>query len=323
MLKTIHICLSVIDNLGDIGFACELIRWFHEIYPQEYNFIVWTDDLEKTKIFLEKNRDDIGSFDIFDASDFWMLSWEILFLLFHHPLLENVPERDILILRIDYLSFDPSWVAHHGSEHIESKPRRQIIEIIPSPLPSGGGLISSTQSFVDRGILGKRYGLDPQKKWVSIFVYSGTLQNRLDLDSLIDTEILIFWHPNRDIPWVKLMPFLSLIEFSSCIRESAWAIVRGEVSLASTLQIGTPLMWDMYQEIGGFHSTQSIEFLEWIWVDSTYRDLFERVNGRQEWIVKFSELDMYFARHMWEKKSTEKNLIEEMQKYIDSFYISL
>ncbi len=73
---------------------------------------------------------------------------------------------------------------------------------------------------------------------------------------------------------MKPMPFISLIEFSSFMRESAWAIVRGEVSLISALQFGTPLLWDMYHEIGGSHTTQRRDFVDWIEADDTYRDLF-------------------------------------------------
>ena len=323
MRKTIHICLSVIDHLGDIGFACELIRSFHEAYPQKYDFIVWTDDLEKTAVFFQRNRDDIGSFDIFDTSHFWMSSQEVLFLLFHHTFPESLPESDILILRIDYLSFDRAWIAHHGSEHIASNPWRQIIEIIPSPLPWSGGLIGPMRRFLDREILAKKYDLDPKKKWVSIFVYQDTLEERLLLENIGGTEVLIFWNIEVDILWMKPMPFISLIEFSSFMRESAWAIVRGEVSLISALQFGTPLLWDMYHEIGGSHTTQRRDFVDWIEADDTYRDLFWKMNSQEKWRLKLSDIDTYFSTHAWKKKNIEKNLVEEIQKYIDSFYISL
>lgn len=57
-----------------------------------------------------------------------------------------IPDMDCfapraLILRIDYLSLDPSWVSQNGTEHIASTRDRQIIELIPSPLEGGAGLI--------------------------------------------------------------------------------------------------------------------------------------------------------------------------------------
>ena len=50
-----------------------------------------------------------------------------------------IPDMDLfaaraLILRIDYLSLDPSWVDKNETEHVLSTRDRQIIELIPSPL---------------------------------------------------------------------------------------------------------------------------------------------------------------------------------------------
>jgi hypothetical protein len=47
-----------------------------------------------------------------------------------------------LILRIDYISLDPNWISQNGTEHITSTRDRQIIELIPSPLDGGAGLIA-------------------------------------------------------------------------------------------------------------------------------------------------------------------------------------
>jgi hypothetical protein len=72
------------------------------------------------------------------------------------------------------------------------------------------------------------------------------------------------------------------VEFSSLIQESDWAIVRGEVSFIATLQIGTPLIWDMYKGIGGWHSDQAEDFLEWSEADERYRDIFMKINGQKK-----------------------------------------
>jgi hypothetical protein len=68
----IHICLSVIDNLGDMGFACELLRSFHEESSGKYGFVIWTDNHQKTERFFEKNRDDIAPYDIRELPQFHM-----------------------------------------------------------------------------------------------------------------------------------------------------------------------------------------------------------------------------------------------------------
>jgi hypothetical protein len=58
-----------------------------------------------------------------------------------------IPDLDIfahraLILRVDYISLDLSWVSQNGTEHITSTPDRQIVELIPSVLEGGAGLIA-------------------------------------------------------------------------------------------------------------------------------------------------------------------------------------
>lgn len=61
---------------------------------------------------------------------------ELAFSLFHAPIPDDrFFAKRSLVLRIDYLSFDPTWVTYNLREHIESTGDRQIIEIIPSPLP--------------------------------------------------------------------------------------------------------------------------------------------------------------------------------------------
>ena len=59
----------------------------------------------------------------------------------------SIPDLELfapraLILRIDYLSLDPLWLTHNEREYILSTPDRQIIELIPSPLDGGAGLIA-------------------------------------------------------------------------------------------------------------------------------------------------------------------------------------
>jgi hypothetical protein len=66
------------------------------------------------------------------------------------------------------------------------------------------------------------------------------------------------------------------------MRESDWAIVRGEVSFILGLQTGTPLLWDMYKKIGSWHDGQARDFLDWIVADDTFRNLFLRLNGQEK-----------------------------------------
>ena len=135
---TIDIFLSVIDNSGDIGFACELMAGIERTYPGLYEFAIWTNSVDLVQGFTDHNKDILGKYRVEHFADFGTkrLS-QLAFSLFHAviPGLEFFTEHS-LVQRIDYLSFDPLWVLHHGREHISSTPYRQIIEVIPSPLPA-------------------------------------------------------------------------------------------------------------------------------------------------------------------------------------------
>jgi hypothetical protein len=95
-------------------------------------------------VFLERNTHLLGNYLVRDIADFGhdkKISFCIA--LFHAPL----PSREFftvssLILRVDYLSLDPSWILYHEKEHIDSTPEHKIIEIIPSPLSDTGGIFS-------------------------------------------------------------------------------------------------------------------------------------------------------------------------------------
>lgn len=327
MRKIIHIALSVIDNLGDIGFACELMRAFEERFPDRYQWVIWTDASEKVRAFSEKNQDMIGPYELRSSNDFEIWEGSILFLLFHHPLPGHLPSHT-LILRIDYLSLDPLWVYHTLSEHIHSTGSRRIIEIIPSPLTHGSGLIAPPSHFVSREALAEKYGLDAKKRWVSIFAYRDTRENHLIIEEIENTEIILL---GADLSWrrddkkyrVTSPPFLSQREFSSIVRESTWTIVRGEVSLISALQIGTPLLWDMYKERGGWYGEQAEQFLSFMNRESEYQKLFMRLNGREWNPLSTREIDAYFASYPWKKREAPKNLVEEMQKCIDKYQFFL
>lgn len=327
MPKNVNLFIHVVDNLWDIGFAAELVRSFNEVYPSEYFFDIWTDTVEKVSSFFEKNPELEGSYAIRGIKNIEEKKASISFLLFHHRVPENYPysERE-LFLRIDYLSFDPEWVGHHGKEHLDSTEKRKIIEIIPSPLPESGWLIPPTRHLIGRNELAKKYGLDRGKKWVTIFAYRETLLENLKIEGIKDAQILLLGaDPSQaqDDKETIHLPFLSLTEFSSVIHESAWAIIRGEVSLISTLQLGTPFLWDMYKEMGGFYPEQAEQFLDWTNADSDYREIFYRLNGQIEKKVILREVGWYFQNHPVGRNTESWNLVEELQKYIDKYHFSL
>lgn len=329
MPKKINIFLNVIDNLGDIGFAAELVRSFQESFPWKYFFCIWTDHKEKVLSFFEKNPELRNSYSIHLIRDIAKKKAHISLLLFHYPIPENYPyDKKELFLRIDYLSFDSKWIEYHWTEHLDSREEKRIIEIIPSPLVGAWGIISSSKKWISRKMLADTFGLNEKKKWISIFAYPETLEKRIQLEELKDREILLLGtnplhEKQSSSSSFHFLPFLSLAEFSSIVKESEWVIIRGEVSFISTLQIGIPFLWDMYKEIGGFHDEQAQEFLNWYTNDGNYQDLFYRLNGKKKWIIKLSEIQNFFEHQSLIKNRTYKNLWEELQKYIDKYHISL
>lgn len=136
---TIDIFLSVIDNSGDMGFACELIAGIERAYPRMYEFAIWTDSVDLVRRFTDQNKDILGKYCVEHLGDFGTMRLsQLAFSLFHAP----IPDARFfsprsLVLRIDYLSFDPTWVTHNLREHIDSTVDRQIIEVIPSLLQGG------------------------------------------------------------------------------------------------------------------------------------------------------------------------------------------
>ncbi len=125
---------------------------------------------------------------------------------------------------------------------------------------------------------------------------------------------------------IIFLPFVSLDIFHHLIAESEWSIVRGEVSFVSTVALGKPFFWDMYKEIGGFHSLQSEQFLETFLADEIYRDIHSRLNRREEKRVLFSELSKVTRENddiLRFPLEHTNNLIVEIKKYIDRFEFSL
>jgi hypothetical protein len=172
--------------------------------------------------------------------------------------------------------------------------------------------------------LANSYGLDPDKRWISIFVYRDTLVNALMLDSIPeDCEVLIFGHADMLLPsGYHNVPWVDIATWHACIDASEWMIARGEVSAMAALVRGRLVFWDMYKEIGGFHAEQSDDFLSFANTDEMYRDLHLRLNGQKPTPVRLSELFTYSQNHQLSAPRTQ-NLITEIKKCIDSHEFSI
>ncbi len=179
-------------------------------------------------------------------------------------------------------------------------------------------------SYLSRTDLAEQYGLDSDKKWISVFVYSDTLANALILDSIPeDFEVLLFTHADMVLPvGYRPMPWVDIATWHACIDASEWVIARGEVSAMAALVRGKFAFWDMYKEIGGFHTEQSDDFLSFAHRDEAYRDLHLRLNNQKPMPAKLSELIMYQEKYISRVPRTH-NLITEIKKCIDSHEFSI
>jgi hypothetical protein len=64
----IDIFVTIIDNYGDMGSACEFISALRSEYGEQYECMIWTDDvLAMTEFVCESG---IGEVEIGDISDF-------------------------------------------------------------------------------------------------------------------------------------------------------------------------------------------------------------------------------------------------------------
>jgi hypothetical protein len=69
-IQYIDIILSVIDNYGDIGFACELMAAWRREVESNTCFVIWTDRVPEVTSFVDKNRHLLGEVEIHDKRDF-------------------------------------------------------------------------------------------------------------------------------------------------------------------------------------------------------------------------------------------------------------
>ena len=52
--------VRIVDNYGDMGFACEFISCWQREYGSNYQFCIWTNDIRKMQEFARQ----FGIFDV-------------------------------------------------------------------------------------------------------------------------------------------------------------------------------------------------------------------------------------------------------------------
>lgn len=325
---TIDILVSVIDNMGDMGFLTELLISL----KQEWlfaKFCIYTDAPHKVDAFLHLNQRLLPEYQVNSIDIYWETSSSVVFLLFHFPLPDSLTRTSHtkVIFRIDYLSFDSQWVKHHLSEHISSNEITKIYEYIPSPIAASGGLIPFLWNHTtSKSELLLKYSIPETyatKKWMTLFSYS-TLYQRIDLDSCPDDICLLVLGRSQEleISWnILSLPFLPIDDFHTILSLSDFNIIRGEVSSVTAFQVWKPFLWDMYQDRGGFPEEMSQQFLDFFQMNDAYRKGHNIINTWSTGL-KIPDLIQLTTNHSFSPIVSE-NLALELKKCIDRFYFSL
>jgi hypothetical protein len=330
---SVDILLSVVDNYWDIGFATELMISLDSVNVGKYCFRIFTDNPVLVTGFLEKNRTNLPEYIVFhtvEISDRWLSI--VIFLLFHHPIPKISDTVRHLILRIDYLSFDPVWIEYNGHEHILSTPDVPIIEIIPSFLSAWSGILIPTwNEVISRQSILWELQLPIElanKKWISLFVYPETLE-RIDFEVIPEGYIVfILWgRPNKNkSDSIFSLPFLSIEIYHKLMMLSDMNLVRWEVSTVTAMMISKPYLWDMYKWRGWFPLEMSQQFLDFFSFSSDYAQLHREFNTQKmkiplERMIQVLEWEYCFRDTRI--RDRVQSLSKTIEKYIDRFYFSL
>lgn len=308
----IDIFVYIVDNYGDMWFACEFIQACKNEFINQYSYVIWTDNVIKMQEFARQSG--ISDISIVDIVEFWYLRKSAIWiLLLHAPLPDiNLFEKKALILRIDYLSLDPIWIANNEREHILSTSDRQIIELIPSPLENSAGLIPVWNS--DRETLYKRH--------IVIFAYQDSL-SRIDWDSFPDDiDIYVFGKVDSKRENIISLNFIPSSEFYSLLDTSEFVIIRGEVTFAHMIQTWVPFFWNMYSGIGWFPSEQSEQYLSMIGAGCEYYDIHSILNGKKSGKISYSDCIRTLSHTRFPLWRIH-NLIHTVKKHIDRFNNSI
>ena len=326
----IDIYLTVVDNLWDMGMALELIYSLRNIGYTGY-ISLYTNQVETTKGFFQKSAPFLQNISICEVSESKYSTTRITLSLFHTEIPDFVQKIKRLILRVDYLSFDPEWIKMTGKEHAFSTKETQIVEIVPSFLKESAGILEHTFSKNTREKWLQKRNLREnlrEKRWLSVFIYNATLE-RLLFD--LSDDWVIFILGRNEIKWKKsdaslIFPgFLQIDEYYELFHLTDINIIRGDGSIVQALNSEKPFLWDIYKEIGGFPESISEQFLEFLKSTATYTTLHNEFNTGKEEISLRNTLEILLKK--WEKKTFQKKetsplLVHTLKKYIDSFDFS-
>ena len=322
-IETIHLCIDIADNYGDMGWVLEFLLMAKIIE----NYSIVTDDRKSLSEFLWKSGRVLPAYEIIEKSSYAPEPDTLIILGLHAEYDMSIFPPGCHVIRVNYLTYSPWYRSIHNREHIFSTPSRPIIELTYSPLSETGWVWHYPSATRNRSEWLERKGLDislAEKIWIPIFAYRETL-DMLDLSMLPDDvhlffigESPLFNHSSDNIhhfSWLPREDFWSLIDLADI------SILRWEISSLRGLMSGQPFLWDMYKWVWGWNRDDSESYLDFIDASHELCEIHDRINRWGVWVIG----DILSVKNTWKRVDFQKipDFHETLEKTIDSFGFSL
>ena len=352
-IKTIDFYVSVIDNYGDMGFAVNLVESLHARYPSMF-FRFFSDDEDLFQIFFPGGKPiwiEYYSLETL-AQDNPPLPSSLIFSFFDYKISQNYliqfhfPKT---IVVFSYFVLHEGLESLHGTKYTLENGQDTMMHFVPSLLSGGWGVIvnplveaekeisaQKTQTGARKSFL-KQIGYNEtsndtrEQKWISIFAYQDTLEQILEVIAMDESD-MIFWICGNPL-WIeessriRILPFLSMVDYGVFQSLCDANVVRGENSLCQALISGKPALWDIYKESNWAHSEKIEDYLVFLETQFPAKDWSEyaqMMRGFNGWDKKraFSDFVSWYAgygdifRKLWEYTKSECDLIEKLEKIL-------
>ena len=237
--KIINILISIVDNYGDMGTALEWCEAYERQYPGDARFVYWVDRVEDFLHFSHATRPS-QEYEIHDLQKYLSDNTSPVTISFlSAPRVPNTHFAKSLSLHIGYLSFDKKWTQGNESEHIFSTKKHTMIELVPSILETGAGLIPHRDARYTREELQKMLAIDGDVRadWLVFFLYADTFA-RIDWTTFSKSSMIFFIGTGHaPIPNAFAYSLLPTDVYYSLLTHSNFSIIRGDTTLAEMLQL--------------------------------------------------------------------------------------
>lgn len=338
MNKKIDFYVDVIDNFWDLGFAINLIFIMLK-NDSKLEIRLFSND-EKLYKNMVQNNIFIKNIVYFDLKEIYKFEPNnLIFNFFDRKIdfefLKN-KNYEIKLINFSYLLMH-KWVENLHLTSYRDK-NIEITHFVPSLLKNTWWVLinKQVQKYNKKDLilfLEKKYNLNLklnlENKFISIFVYSDTLNEILSSFTDDRTTYFIFWYTNTYIKNKNsiIMPFMELEDYNNFLSICDVNYVRGENSLISSLIYWKPTIWDIYKENNNAHIEKIEDFIDFLRLFSSfnesYFELFRNFNKTWQKEMIFNEFsnnyffykDMFFE--LWKYLNNECDAYEKIKKILN------